>query len=409
MAASPPLAWPLSTFYFVSFGVLGMHAPYFPLWLEAHGFEGMTMSAIAALSPAMSFFGPPLVGAVSDARGARGNLLGAACLLSSSAMAGLCLAEALGQSRLFGLVFAAVLVYSACRSPVILLADRIALEHGGDYGSRRAWGSLGFLVAVAAFGSFCPPRLWRWLPGMLAAALALSYLVSLRLPRVSVLPHSPASGQVRRLLGQRGFVVFLVCSGASAASHVSYDLCGSLFFRDLGASGKTIGLLWTSGVVAEIALLGTASRWRVLRPELLLVVAYGGGALRWFLTSQLASTDLAFLVQPLHALSFGLVWLSSLDYVRRSSEPRALGSAQGLFMAANACGGVIGMLIWGPLYASHGGASVFLLATSGSLGAAALAYLGLYRRGQIDSASGLASAAARDPAARRLDAPSGGG
>jgi PPP family 3-phenylpropionic acid transporter len=383
---APSLAWPLSVFYFLSFGVLGMHAPYFPLWLEAHGFYGLTMSAIAALSPAMSFLGPPLVGALSDARGARGNLLGAACVLSASAMAGLCLAEAMGQSRLFGLVFAAVLIYSGCRSPIILLADRIALEHGGNYGRRRAWGSLGFLVAVSGFGSFCPPGLWRWLPGMLAVALALAFLASLRLPRVSGQVPAPTSGQVRRLLGRRSFVVFLVCSGASAASHVSYDLCGSLFFRDLGASGKTIGLLWTSGVVAEIALMAAASTLRALRPELLLTVAYGGGALRWFLTSQLVSTALAFFVQPLHALSFGLVWLSSLEYVRSSSEPGTLGSAQGLFMAANACGGVVGMLLWGPLYASRGGASVFALATGGALGAAALAYVGLYRPAQVGGA-----------------------
>ncbi len=369
-------------FYFVSFGALGLHAPYFPLWLEAHGFTGVAMGVIAALSPAMSFFGPPLVGVLSDARGARGNLLSAACALSCSAMAGLCVAELMGSSRAFGVVFAAMVVYGACRSPMILLVDRIALEHGGNYGQRRAWGSLGFLLAASAFGRWCPPESWRWLPGMVAVALAAAFAASLPLPRASSALPSRGLNEAKRALERPQFVVFLVCSAIFAASHSGYDLCGALFFRDLGASGKTIGLLYGTAVVAEIALLAAAgSALRNVRPELLLSLAYAGGGLRWLLMSGLSSTDLAFGLQPLHAVSFGLVWLSSLEYVRRSSDARTLGSAQGAFMAANAVGGVLGMITWGPLYASQGGASVFMLAAGLSIGAAALAYAVLCRRG----------------------------
>lgn len=381
------LTAPISLFYFASFGALGIHAPYFPLWLEAHGFIGVSMSLIAALSPAMSFFGPPLVGMLSDARGSRGNLLSAACALACSATALLCLAELAGGSRAFPVVFAAMLVYSACRSPIILLADRITLEHGGNYGRRRVWGSVGFLLGAGAFGRFCPPELWRWLPGMVALALAAAFVASLALPRVTSVPERAALGRAGSLLSQRSFVVFLACSATFAASHASYDLCGSLFFRDLGASGRTIGLLWVCSVLAEIALLiGAGTTLRTIRPELLLAVAYAGGGLRWVLMSLLPSTYLAYPVQPLHAISFGLVWLSSLEYVRRSSEPGTLGSAQGLFMAANAVGGVLGMLTWGPLYAAHGGAVVFRVASLLSISAAVLAYGTLYRATRTDVA-----------------------
>jgi MFS transporter, PPP family, 3-phenylpropionic acid transporter len=377
---APRHSAPIGLFYFASFGALGIHAPYFPLWLEAHGFIGVSMSLIAALSPAMSFFGPPLVGMLSDARGARGNLLSAACALSCSATALLFLSEVAGWSRAFPIVFGAMLVYSACRSPIILLADRITLEHGGNYGRRRVWGSIGFLFGAGAFGRFCPPELWRWLPGMVALALAAAFVASLTLPRATSAPDSPPLGKAAGPLSQRSFLVFLACSAIFAASHASYDLCASLFFRDLGASGQTIGLLWVCSVLAEIALLvGAQSTLRSRQPELLLALAYAGGGLRWLLMSVLPSTYLAFPVQPLHAISFGLVWLSSLEYVRRSSEPHTLGSAQGLFMAANALGGVLGMLTWGPLYAAHGGAVVFGVASVLSVFAATLAYGALYR------------------------------
>src|SRR5688572_24702559 len=70
--SEPRLALRLGAFYFASFATLGLNSPYFPLWLEAHGFRGAPMGMIAALSPAMSFFGPPLVGLLSDARVAFG-------------------------------------------------------------------------------------------------------------------------------------------------------------------------------------------------------------------------------------------------------------------------------------------------------------------------------------------------
>ena len=77
---------PIGAFYFVSFGALGIYSPYFPLWLEAHGFIGVSMSAIAALAPAMNLVGPPLAGAWSDARGARGNLLTLVCAVAALSM-----------------------------------------------------------------------------------------------------------------------------------------------------------------------------------------------------------------------------------------------------------------------------------------------------------------------------------
>lgn len=384
-ATSPGLGPRLGAFYFASFAALGLNSPYFPLWLEAHGFRGVAMGVIAALTPAMSFFGPPLVGLLSDSRGARGNLLSAACALSCSAMAGLCLCELLGWSRLFGVVFAAVLVHAACRSPMILLVDRITIEHGGDYGRRRVWGSVGFMLAAIAFGRWCPPDATRWLPGALAFTLAIAFVISLTLPRATLARSVDAAPGAPSWLAQRSFKAFLIGSALAAASHSSYDLCGSLLFRDLGASEDTIGLLYGTAVLAEIALLaGAGPLWRRQRPELLLGVAYGGAALRWVCLSLLASTSLAFLLQPLHAISFGLMWMASLEYVRRVSAPEALGRAQGAFMAANASGGVLGMLTWGPLYASHGGPLVFQIAALLSLAAASLMALAFSRERSLE-------------------------
>lgn len=379
-AREPRLSGALGAFYFASFAALGLMMPYYSLWLEAHGVRGVAMGAVAALTPAMSFFGPPLVGALSDARGARGNLLSAACALSCSGMAGLCLAELLGQSRLLPLVFVATLIFAACRSPIIMLADRITLEHGGHYGRRRVWGSIGFMLAAAGFGHWCPTEAWRWLPGFVALALCLALLQSLRLPRASGALPAVELAAARRWFPGRAFLPFALCSALSAASTSSYDLCGALLFRDLGASGERIGLLYGTAVLAEVVLLATAGPLLArVGPERMLVISYATTALRWLGTACLSSSLVAFTLQPLHAFSFALTWISSLEYVRRASGPHSLGGAQGGFMAATAVGGVLGMLSWGPLYASHGAGVVFMSASVLAMAAALVAFATLVR------------------------------
>jgi PPP family 3-phenylpropionic acid transporter len=376
-------AGPIGSFYLLSFAAIGVHSPYFPLWLDAHGFSGVALSAIVALSPAMSFVGPPLAGAWSDTRGARGNLLTLACALATLSMLVLGVAEALGLGHRFPIVFAAVLAFAVCRSPVIMLADRIALEHGGNYARRRVWGSIGFLIAASAFGRWLPPESWRWLPLVLSFTMAAAALASLRLPRTTGSVRAPSLRAAAQIPDRRRFVAFLVCSALFSASHSSIDLCGSLYFRDLGASGAQLGLLWATGVFAEILLMTRFGGVRAGRTEGLLVLAYAGGALRWFLTSHLPAAGFAFLTQPLHAISFGLVWLASLEHVRLTTSPATFGTAQGLFMAANATGSILGMLSWGPLYAARGGPSVFLCAAGVGSSAVLLALVWLYRKPQM--------------------------
>jgi PPP family 3-phenylpropionic acid transporter len=353
----------MRTFYFAAFAALGIHAPYFPLWLEAHGFRGVSMSAIAALSPALSMVGPPLVGALSDARGARGNLLGWVCGVACLAMAALAGAEASGHAQSFAVVFGCVLVFSLCRSPILLLADRIALESGADYGRRRALGFDRLLARSERFWAL-PARARALVAGRRGAG-ARARLLQQSAPAA----HERAPGAARAAPD--------AAAGSAAAGRalalwfepVRDEPCQlrPVRFARLSRSRRerdTIGQLWATGVLAEILVLAAASRlFQSGRPERLLVLSYGVGALRWLAMSALPNTELAFLLQPLHGISFGLVWLSSLEVLRRVAEPSALGGAQGALMAANSIGGTLGILVFGPLYAARGAASVFHLAT----------------------------------------------
>lgn len=366
---------PLRVYYFASFAALGAYAPYFPRWLEARGVQGLSMGIVAGLLPAMGVLGPPAVGLAADVLGLRGSILRVACAGACLSMAALAAGAAGGLS--FAAVFAAVLSFAVFRSPMVMLADVVALERapgaGTTYGEIRLWGSVGFLVAAFAVGRFVDPEAGVPLPAIIAALLLVSFLAALPLPARPVGARLPVAPEARALLAAPAFAVFLGVAVLGQLAHASYDLCFSLHLRDLGAEDMT-GPAWAIGVFFEVALLRFAEPLvaRFTAPRLL-ALALLGATLRWALLASVRSVPALLLLQPLHAMSFALWWVSSVAYVKERAPAHALAAAQGLFSAAAGVGSVVGMLTWGAVYRRGGGGAAFGLASGVALAAAVLA------------------------------------
>src|SRR5262249_37029070 len=148
-------------------------------------------------------------------------------------------------------------------------------------------------------------------------------------------PPAPVLGPARRLLREGSFPAFLAVAFLGQVAHSSYDLCATLHLRDLGASGDFAGVFWAVGVAFEIALMAISSRlFARFTPEPCLAVGLAAATLRWTLLSLVTSPYVLLALQFLHALSFGLVWLSSLAHIQQRVEPSIVSTAQGLFSAA---------------------------------------------------------------------------
>jgi PPP family 3-phenylpropionic acid transporter len=83
---------------------------------------------------------------------------------------------------------------------------------------------------------------------------------------------------------------------------------------------------------------------------------------RWLFLSQSTDLDLMLALQPLHAISFGLMWVSAMGALRREVGFKGTATAQGLFGSAIAVGSILGMSTWGPIYDAFGSERVFFLA-----------------------------------------------
>jgi MFS transporter, PPP family, 3-phenylpropionic acid transporter len=367
----------LRIYYLASFAALGTSAPYLPRWLEARGVEGLSMGLVTGLIPAMGVLGPPAVGLVADALGLRGALIRVACLGSCLTMGALA-AGAAGGVLSFGAIFALILLFGVFRSPMVMLADVIALERaraaGTDYGKLRLWGSVGFLGGVVTAGRAIDPRAGPTLPATIAGLLLVAFFAAFWLPGRPAVRGLPVAREARALLSAPDFATFLAVAVLAQLAHVSYDLCFSLHLRDLGATGTAIGFVWATGVAFEVALMVFAERVvaRFSAPRLL-AFALAGAAARWALLSVVRSLPVLLALQPLHAISFGVWWVASVAYAKARAPAHALATAQGLFAAAAAVGAVTGNVVWSALYHRAGGGVVFAAASATALLAAAIA------------------------------------
>jgi PPP family 3-phenylpropionic acid transporter len=362
----------LRVYYFVFFGVIGVYSPYFPAWLRAQGIDGLRMSTITMLVPLFGVASPVVFGVVADAFALRGSLLR---ICAAGALLSWC-AIALSSAGAGGVSYASLLLlvgaFAFSRGPMVSIADVTALEQPGSYGRTRLFGSAGFLATALGAGAWIDPRSPVQLPLVIATFLAATLIVTFRLPARSVRPPAPVVRDAVRLLASLDFLAFLLIAFLWFASHVGYDLCFSMHLADLGASTFVIGVCWAIGTTAEIVLMSAAHRlFERYSTKQLLGCGLASTCGRFLIIAHVRSVGVLLLLAPLHALSFGLVWVTLLEFVRRRAPAHVLATGQSLLAAVMGIGSVAGMLAWGPLFASNGGAVVFTAAAAvAGLGAA---------------------------------------
>jgi PPP family 3-phenylpropionic acid transporter len=366
----------LRVYYFASFTAFGAYIPYFPAWLEARGMTGLSMSTITALLPFVGLVSPVAFGLASDALGVRGSLLRFASLGALVPFAVLTLSAAASVDLGYWSLFALVGTFAFFRAPMVLLADVTALEERSSYGRARLWGSAGFLAMAIAGGFFIDVKNRGALPTAIALGLGASVLAARELDEARARPAEPVLEDAARLLRSADFLVFLLSAFLWYAASVAYDLCFSLHLRDLGLPRRYVGLYWALGVVAEIALMHrSADLLARFTPARLIAFGLFVAAVRWTLMGTVSSLSVLFLLQPLHAVTFGLMWVASLAFVKERAPARVLATAQSLFTVATGMGSGTGMLVWGPLYARGGGHAVFTSAGAIALLGTAAAYV----------------------------------
>jgi PPP family 3-phenylpropionic acid transporter len=257
-------------------------------------------------------------------------------------------------------------------STCIPLTDSVAVNtvrrDGASYGRMRMWGSLSFLLVSLSAGWLIDDRGDAALIYLLIIGALLVWLCVLGLPRHEVLgqsapvaatPADAAGNTVTRspvntgftlmpVVRLPGFLLFLVVAATLMASHAALYSLSTVYWVAAGISLPVIGILWATGVVAEIGFFFIArtlvNQWS---PWQLLLIAGVAGALRWSVTAVATDVSVLLVTQAMHAVTFTFTQLAVVTYIGNRVPESLTSSAQSLY---DSC--ALGVVFGAALYVS---------------------------------------------------------
>jgi len=356
-------------FFAAYFVLIGIHTPFFPVWLAAKGLDAREIGIVLAAPMLVRFFVVPVVTRLAD----RGNALRAALILCTfAALAGY---VAVALSSGFAAILIAVSLMAVPYSPVMALGDAYALRGLKDrqaYGPVRMWGSISFIVASVGAGYLFDVMAAKDLILLIVGAVFATALSSLALP--SLPPHAEedeADVSATHLLRQHGFVAILVAASLIQGSHSLYYGFSTLSWKAAGIDGVTIGFLWACGVLAEIVLFAFSGRLPpAIGPLTLMGIGAGAATIRWIAMAFDPPGFILPVLQAMHGLSFGATHLGTIGYLG-SAAPKNLGAtAQGYLYVVMSAVLAIMLGVSGFLYGAFGEMGYLAMALAAAAGGA---------------------------------------
>ena len=351
----------LGGIYFFYFAGVGALFPILPVILERRGLSPTEVGWVFALIPLSSLLIPPIWGALADAWHIRPVLIRVAA--AGAAISVLPLA----QSMPLGGTIVTVGFICCFRSAIPSLTDAstyalLATQgEGHDYGRIRMWGSVGFAIAVTVAGELSLAAHPHHLATVTAAAFLCACLAAFALPNTYYQRHAGVLRGIFAHVGPKTWV--LLGTVLYYAAHGSYDAFFSLHLESLGHSDRVIGVAWGTGVATEIALMRMAPRLvRRFSPEARLTTCAVIATGRWLLIGSSSSGPAIIATQPLHALTFGLWYISLVDAIHTRAPEQVRSTLQASANMSMGAGMLLGFLGGGPLFQHLGGAHLFRVA-----------------------------------------------
>ncbi len=371
---------PYTLYYIFVFAFQAAIMTFFPLHCAALGFSVLQISLISAGENLATLLGPPLLMRWRLQLPGFSNLFVSYAIISVILFLPLLIFESFAAvalwwlaALLFNRALLAMVNHNAVHS---LSADRF------HFGRVRVWGSLGFIGALYLLG-----YLIQWQSASITVPVCIMFLVTL-IPICRKFcdlddfqePEVLGGGKTGRTAK-----LFLFSVALNWAAHGALYAYFSLHLEKLGWSALEISSACALGVLAEVILFVVFHHWEK-RSTLLTIwrISTLIAAVRFVLLGMTDNTVAIYLLQILHAFSFGSCYLASTKVISSLLPPAKRPFAQAMLVSYGiGLGTLVGKLIAGVqakyfvLQLGYGP----LFITSGLL--ALVGYLVAFRLGEV--------------------------
>ena len=320
-----------SLVYFSIFIVIGINAPFFPLWLSSKGFTERYIAIILATSVLTKLLANPFFAGLGDKYGNRKIPMLYLSFISTIILFSLNI-----FNSLYLIAFMAITSW-ALFAPLMPLTESLTTtaikKYNLDYGNTRLWGSVSFII-IAFFGGIIIEKYGlKYVPILMTIGALFLFLSIIIMPTIPSLP-ARKKFSTYALLKNRNFFPFLLACGAIQSSHGIYYGFSTIYWKSIGLSETVIGALWAEGVVFEIILLAYFYKFKnYTSPKIFIIIAGVMAIIRWTLMAYADTILFIALIQILHAFTFGLTHLAAINFISEVMPVRAQAKSQALYSA----------------------------------------------------------------------------
>lgn len=320
-----------SLVYFSIFIVIGINAPFFPLWLSSKGFTERYIAIILATSVLTKLLANPFFAGLGDKYGNRKIPMLYLSFISTIILFSLNI-----FNSLYLIAFMAITSW-ALFAPLMPLTESLTTtaikKYNFDYGNTRLWGSVSFII-IAFFGGIIIEKYGlKYVPILMTIGALFLFLSVIIMPTIPSLP-ARKKFSTYALLKNRNFFPFLLACGAIQSSHGIYYGFSTIYWKSIGLSETVIGALWAEGVVFEIILLAYFYKFKnYTSPKIFIIIAGVMAIIRWTLMAYADTILFIALIQILHAFTFGLTHLAAINFISEVMPVRAQAKSQALYSA----------------------------------------------------------------------------
>ncbi|MGP0057920.1 MAG: MFS transporter [Beijerinckiaceae bacterium] len=369
-------AWRLALLSAALFAPIGLHLPYFPVWLAARGFSDSQIAMTLATPLILRVVLTPAISYVADRQGIAATLaFGALAVFAGYA--------GLGWVAGFPLIFLGSVLVIAAQGSLPALADALSLAEirrfakiglsGIEFGRVRVGGSLSGLTGMLLSGSIVAllpgEKIIIALAGLALFPVLAASIAALRMPKLRP-ERSAKTGLTEDPAHLRLALIVIVAAAFVQASHAQFYAFATLHWKSIGLSPNFIALAWATGVISEGVLFLVCGRFlggtrHALR---FLICGSAGAVLRWIIMSLDPDPLVVLALQILHAASFAATYIGAVLFLGSLAGPNHRARMQGFSSAAMALSMALATMACGRLTALYGEGTYLAMAALAGVG-----------------------------------------
>ena len=363
-----------TAFYFTYYMGPGAAVVFLPIWLSEKGISTEQIGLINAIPVLVILLLNLVVGRLADKASDWRQVIVIGALIAGIVPIGLFFVNEFWGILLFWTLCS---LPGGAVGPVLDAATmRMTRRNGSDFGTIRAWGTVGYMLFNALTGFLV---VWYgsviFVPLFVGLAL-LRAAVSLQLPAFRAPPGQPtvaavqpAAGKLLEIIVRPWFFLPLVGFAMVFGTHIFLNGFGALLWKAQGIPENIIGPLIALGSASEAAMMFIWRRFggRVSARYMILLSAVVS-VLRWVAMAFAPPVPVLVLLQLTHGITFAIGYLGCVHFIANWTSEDIAAETQSLFTVAQQVMSVVALIAFGWLIGLFGNYAYFFAALAALLG-----------------------------------------